>query len=732
MPMTSTSNKNATELAAANVQKATLIGTFTVFLSQTHNHPDQQALDQSWVDTLVERIGTPEILNQALHPISVILNDGSSDHVLYDLLQKHGINSTPELPQDLSVLVFAGQHRLAMLSQLGLGGPEDMWWHAKVYKKELEQNHPAEFLTMMHESNSPQLMKHSSDLELFMAVWKLRKLLKSGTINEEKFLQNRCMLLGGLEDRTNRAICNLTCNHELMDAISDSLACVHIAATFSAGSWMRLTTGRLYMVAAGLVHEMLAQVDLLTEGMSDVPKDALTLPPRSCQMSKLKVTKGGQKRQAHAWDALPGGRSGALKRVRARPTNFVTHLNPQKDDPWTFPDMVILPSCLGSKIVEEELKLMQTVITHMINMITTKDEFTLFTKGTSETIENTTDHPAGVIAQFLLKKHGDEANARGYERKVMQRVWSSWETLHTDLQKHKMLELEDASQEKYQQLLNSSKAWWTVMRLFKVKHLHTKFELLVPKEFGDRQESGTLGVSSQLNAVQAALEMSTPAKRGAESNHSNRPQKQQRLRANKTPGVVAVVAVRQDTFEANLQESDVDDMEDSSYHEQSNHGHTTMPSLEDHSGDQGQVTGSHGGYDQIEDVEVDHDIEGVDTHQDASEDGGDNEADARLQQGGDWELDKSILKVIASAESMTKEESRGLAELLDQITASHRDGDMQYLVDALLAKGKHVSTKLKKVHEHEYNSVSEDEDRGDGQGSVAEEEEREEGHMEEA
>ncbi|KAF8675265.1 hypothetical protein RHS04_06744 [Rhizoctonia solani] len=725
MPMTSTSHRNATELADANVQKATLIGTLTVFLSQTHNHPDQQALDQSWVDTLVERIGTPEILNQALHPISVILNDGSSDHVLYDLLQKHGINSTPELPQDLSVLVFAGQHCLAMLSQLGLGGPEDMWWHAKVYKKELEQNHPAEFLTMMHESNSPQLMKHSSDLELFLAVWKLRKLLKSGTINKEKFIQNCCMLLGGLEDRTNWAICNLTCNHELMDAILDLLAHVHIAATFSAGSWMRLTTGCLYMVAAGLVHEMLAQVDLLTERMSDVPKDALTLPPRSCQMSKLKVTKGGQKRQAHAWDALPCGCSGAFKKVCASPTKFVTHLNPQKDDPKTVPDTVILPSCLGSKIVEEELKLMQTVITHIfqtINMITTKDEFTLFTKGTSETIENTTGHPAGVIAQFLLKKHGDEPNARGYERKVMQRVWSSWETLHTDLQKHKMLEFEDASQEKYQQLLNSSKAWWTVMRLFKVKCFHTKFELLVPKEFGDCQESGTLGVSSQLNAVQAALEMSTPAKCGAESNHSNQPQKQQRLRANKTPGVVAV---RQDTFAANLQESDVDDMEDSSYHEQSNHGQATMPSLEDHSGDQGQVTGSHGRYDQIEDVEVDHDIEGVDTHQDGSEDGGDNEADARLQQGGDWELDKSILKVIASAESMTKEESRGLAELLDQITASHRDGDMQYLVNALLAKGK-----LKKVHE--YNSFSEDKDRGDGQGSAAEEEEREEGHMEEA
>jgi hypothetical protein len=113
---------------------------------------------------------------------------------------------------------------------------------------ELEKDHPAEFLTMMHESNSPQLMKQSSDLELFRAVWKLKRLLQSKTISEKTFLDNRRMLLGGLEERTNRAICNLTRNSELMDAIYESLQRVHIAKIFSAGAWMRLTTGRLYMV----------------------------------------------------------------------------------------------------------------------------------------------------------------------------------------------------------------------------------------------------------------------------------------------------------------------------------------------------------------------------------------------------------------------------------------------------------------------------------------------------
>ncbi|GAB1526410.1 hypothetical protein RhiTH_009577 [Rhizoctonia solani] len=78
---------------------------------------------------------TPEILNQALHPISVILENNAYNQTLEALLEEQGVNSVPKLPQELSVLVFAGQHRLAMLSQLDLGGQENMWWHAHVYKQ---------------------------------------------------------------------------------------------------------------------------------------------------------------------------------------------------------------------------------------------------------------------------------------------------------------------------------------------------------------------------------------------------------------------------------------------------------------------------------------------------------------------------------------------------------------------------------------------------------------------
>ena len=115
------------------------------------------------------------------------------------------------------------------------------------YLTDLETKHPAEFLTLMHESNSPHVVKSSCDLDLFRAVRKLKSLLKSGVISQQCFLENRRMLLGG-SDGINKAICKLTRNEELMDVIAEALSRTHIAKVFSAGSWLRITTGRLYMV----------------------------------------------------------------------------------------------------------------------------------------------------------------------------------------------------------------------------------------------------------------------------------------------------------------------------------------------------------------------------------------------------------------------------------------------------------------------------------------------------
>jgi triphosphoribosyl-dephospho-CoA synthetase len=102
---------------------------------------------------------------------------------------------------------------------------------------------------MMHESNSPQLVKTTGDLDLFRAVLKLKALLTANTITRETFLVNRRALLG-FSEASSRAISNLTRNDELADAITEALTRPHIARVFSAGGWRKLATGRLFGVGA--------------------------------------------------------------------------------------------------------------------------------------------------------------------------------------------------------------------------------------------------------------------------------------------------------------------------------------------------------------------------------------------------------------------------------------------------------------------------------------------------
>jgi hypothetical protein len=93
-------------------------------------------------------------------------------------------------------------------------------------------------------------------------------------------------------------------------------------------------------VAIGLIREMTAQVDQLAEGMSEVPDKALSLQARLCYVSKIKGHGTRRKKLPHAWDSLPGGREAALERAIVRPPNFVTRLNPKKEDSWSLPDVV--------------------------------------------------------------------------------------------------------------------------------------------------------------------------------------------------------------------------------------------------------------------------------------------------------------------------------------------------------------------------------------------------------
>ncbi|KAG9073878.1 hypothetical protein FRC06_011093, partial [Ceratobasidium sp. 370] len=367
----------------------------------------------------------------------------------------------------------------------------------------LEEEHPAEFLTLMHDSNSRQVLKSSEDVDLFRAVVKLKGLLDAGAISRETFLLNRRAILGHNET-TSRAISNLTRNKELADAIMDALSRAHIAKAFQAGGWKKLTTGRVYGVAAGLVREMTAQVDLLTEGMSEVPEGVVTLMPRLCQVSVLEAQSGGKKKkkQPHPWDALPGKLAAALERVKARPASFVTPLNPKTADPWTLPDVVLLPSCMGANVVESELKALHRVMLHLLKVCAKEEHFERYASSNPDPLESEVDHPAGMLAHVLQQSRGDSPRIVGYEQKasIIHRAWLCRAELCEDLEEHKVPDTQSSVAADYGRLVQNSKCWWELLRLFKLRRFPFSFRLDVPREFGvSGDEARTAESSPQVN-----------------------------------------------------------------------------------------------------------------------------------------------------------------------------------------------------------------------------------------
>ncbi|KAG8714402.1 hypothetical protein FRC11_008630 [Ceratobasidium sp. 423] len=705
--MSTPSNKAiAAEQAVVRLRKANLIGTFRVFLSQTRNHPDQRKLDQSWVDSLVQLIGSPDVLARSIHPISVLLDDPSREPELLDLLDKAGKDSVPQLPDGVLALVFAGQHRLAMLSQLDLGGPDQLWWDAMVYKKELETNHPAEFITMMHESNAPQVVKTSTDVELFHAIRKLKLLLNSNTISQQVFLQNRRMLLAAAPERSSRVLCSLTRNDDLMNAIAKALLCAPIANTFSVGSWMRLTTGQLYMVAAGLIEEMIVQVDQLLDGMVEIPEKVLLL--RNCNVSHIKNYAVGSGKK-HAWECLPGGRGAALKRAVVRPQTFVTPLNPKRHDPWTFSDLVLLPSCLGSKTIEDELKKTHEVVNHVIKMFTTEEQFEQYHRISSDKMEAATDHPAGVIAQFLHEKHPGDAKLDRYECKILQRIWASRAELHEQLTQQNIPVVESADEVDYQRLITESKAWWNIVKLFKVYRFRARFTIPIPREFGSSNALDTVNPSSQVIMETPSAVESEPSgsKRAAEATEPGAMRK--RVRHSTSQLVLGEPGSGSKGAGSKVGQPEVASEGEMEAEEPgcSNVGESDALINQD-----GIVSQAPAG---LFNMDVGHDLEkemgldeeDVDMYQSEGDGEGDSSAPVEGRRGGDRRLAYALEQVKAAADSMTRSESRSVTQLLEQIMESRRKGDMELLVKGLVSKGKRIISKLEKLEQKGYSSLDE-------------------------
>ncbi|KAG8759676.1 hypothetical protein FRC11_001588, partial [Ceratobasidium sp. 423] len=564
-------SKVTAEETIAQHRKSCLVGTFKVWLSQIENHKDQRALDQAWVDELAERIGNPEVLNRALHPISVILKDDTWVKKLSVILENRADKSqVPDLPKEMSALVFSGQHRVEMLAQLGLQEPEALWWHADVYKSQLETQHPAEFLTMMHESNTPQIMKPAQDVDLFRAVVKLKGLLEAKVISWESFLQNRRALIG-FDKNIFRSISSLTHNKELADAIMEALSRAHIADVFSAGSWRRLATGRMYMVAAGLVSEMTAQVDLLVQGMREVPREVLSLQPSRCKISTIQSLLNQKKKPSHPWEVLPGGTAAALARVRVRPDHLVTNLNPKKGNPWSMPELVLLPSCLGGSAVEDELKLTQKLVQHLLKMIVNAEDLKRYTTSLPDTQEADLDHPAAMVAQVLQEIHKKSPkDIAGYENKVLHNLWTNRVVLHKQLDEHKVPQFQDTTMADYEHLLRVSKPWWQLLRIFKTPQLPFGLKLVIPREFA-------LEVKEDMDTDKGALESlakavpggSHMAKRSSEMLDSVAGTSNKRQRVSKVAGTESHIEFTNDT---ETRKSSGDDQDGSECHMEGDKG----------------------------------------------------------------------------------------------------------------------------------------------------------------
>ncbi|KAG9081158.1 hypothetical protein FRC07_014613 [Ceratobasidium sp. 392] len=308
------------------------LGLYRVHLQQTSRHPLQRELQVTWVDTLHKHFLDVGI-DRVAHPIKVVLLPSTDHDAVYQSLRGKQLEW---LPDDLQVLVYHGQHRIASCQLFD--DPEEHWWLAHVHSNRLAEQYPAEFLTSMHIINEEEHRLIPCDASRFSALYGLLSLNRAGSITNNVYHANQNRILRSvLNESTRRGLSNLISSEELADAVACVLQDSHISGLFNAGSWgKKLVKGRFFKLAACLVEEMSEQCRLLLDGQSEVSDKVLSLSAASCG---IKTLEKAVKKKGHAWGSLPGGAEAALSRVKARSPSFATFLNPSGSDDWTFPEM---------------------------------------------------------------------------------------------------------------------------------------------------------------------------------------------------------------------------------------------------------------------------------------------------------------------------------------------------------------------------------------------------------
>ncbi|KAG8737867.1 hypothetical protein FRC10_007576 [Ceratobasidium sp. 414] len=498
-----------------------LLGKFKVTLDQITPHPDQRLLSEDWVIKLHARFVELGV-DRAAHPVKVLLKDHPG--VLLKNSQRYGsMKFVPELPKGISCLVYHGQHRLAACRKLE--DTEEHWWYAEVYSPDLEKLHPAEFLTLMHSSNESEFRYSASDADRFIAMYRLLRLYKQGLVNKDTYMASQMRLERHVpKDGIKQGLKNLLRSPELADSIFGMLECSHLQPCFNAATWgKKLVKGRFYAVSVGLITEMKEQCRLLQGDSQEYPVGPYKLSAQSCSWRSLE---SGVKRKDHAWAELNGGAQQALERIRSRPPTFVHLMNPKGTDGWMLGTMVhvfpasssaCLPSVLTSDLVGAALGDMYQLGQHLIHMIAGPACLERYTSNQAHEVEE--DHPHGIILMVLQDLLRGKPNSN-YPVKIINFMWVSRAVLLDELKVRRVAPAPEVLARDYQTLIHTSRPWWELLSLFKLRKLDRGLGLTVPKQFVEiREPSRSMSPNEDAPPLQQSLTINFPSRLSPRSRH---------------------------------------------------------------------------------------------------------------------------------------------------------------------------------------------------------------------
>ncbi|KAG8712216.1 hypothetical protein FRC11_000696 [Ceratobasidium sp. 423] len=436
------------------------VGVFKVPTACIQPYREQRPLSHTWTQELKQRL--EEGVDRAAHPLKVLLDSNSTLPSLEEALKIAGPNKVPWLPQGVKVSVYEGQHRVAACNLLS--NRETHWWYAEVYNTGLQDDHPAEVLSMMFLSNEKPVILENNDATRFMTMYRLRELRDKNIITGVTYDANLKRLAHAVENANIRqGLRNIMRSEVLSDAVARTLEKPFLAPCFNGQTWgKKLVKGRFYTLVACFVEEMTRQCMLLQEGSPDVDSKPFELSPQASSWDQLNAA--SKKNSNHAWKVLAGGIVGAIERVSKRPGDFITPLNPSGSDGWTLRDRVLLPSVLTSTMMENTLAETYQVAQHLIHMIAGPEYLEKYTANIPHTSDD--DHPAGIITKVL-------GRATNVTDRIICHMWHHRELLLKDLDVADISEATSTTSDSYKQLMGHSKEWWTLLRLFKKRCLPT-------------------------------------------------------------------------------------------------------------------------------------------------------------------------------------------------------------------------------------------------------------------